>query len=144
MKINTKTRYGVRLLLDLARHYNKGFLQLNEIAKEEKISIKYLEQIAILLRAAKLIVSQRGAQGGYQLARDPSTITVAEIFEKLEGSLSIIECLVDGDCNRGGHCVTQNVWKKVNDAVRTTLESVTLQDMADEQSRIRQEPQFVI
>lgn len=132
MKLNTKTRYGLRMLFQLALNYDKGTLQLNEIARREDISEKYLEQIVSVLRSAGLVVSQRGAQGGYSLAREPEKVPLSEIVEKLEGGLNIMDCLEDTRCSNDSRCVARNVWKKVNDAMVGTLRSITLADMVND------------
>jgi len=114
IKLSTKGRYGTRLMLNLALHYNAGkeAVVLKNISKEEDLSIRYLEQIIIPLKINKLVKSVRGAGGGYTLARDPSRITVCEIIEVLEGSCALVDCLEDPDiCERIGECTTQVVWK---------------------------------
>lgn len=131
MKLSTKSRYASRLMVNLAFSYQKGPAQLNEIARKEEISEKYLSQIVILLRGAGLIRSVRGAKGGYLLTRDPAQITLRDIVEVMEGGLNIVDCLKEEDaCGRSGKCLTRQVWDKVSLAIRTTLEEITLKDLA--------------
>jgi len=138
MRLSTKGRYGARLMLDLALHYGKGPVLLKNIAKSEEISRSYLDQIVPLLRAAKLINSGRGAHGGYTLARAPSEITLKEVIESLEGSLSPVECIdTPSVCQRNQLCVTRDIWKKLGEKMSGVLETLTLQDMVEEK-RIRE------
>ncbi|MGC8764697.1 MAG: RrF2 family transcriptional regulator [Brevinematia bacterium] len=129
MKLSTKTRYGLRLLIGFALRYNHGFVQLNEVAKAEGISEKYAEQIVRLLKVGGILISQRGVQGGYTLAQHPREITVFKIFEALEGKFNIIDC---GKCLRKVDCVAKKVWGKLTESMVNTLKSITLQDLVDE------------
>ncbi len=130
MKLSTRTRYGLRLMYQLALQYNQGPIQLSEIAETEEVSEKYLGQIVIHLRAAKLIQSHRGAQGGYFLAKPPNRINVFEIVQALEGDVSIVGCTENPDsCERSGECAATEVWKILSEAIRKTLETISLQDM---------------
>ncbi|OHD31816.1 MAG: hypothetical protein A2086_05415, partial [Spirochaetes bacterium GWD1_27_9] len=114
MKLSTRSRYGVRLMFELAVNYNKGAMQLNDISSKEEISEKYLSQIVIQLRLSGLINSIRGSQGGYLLAKRPEEITIKDIVESLEGGLDIVDCVEDQTtCKRSTICVTQMVWKKL-------------------------------
>ncbi|MGA2142652.1 MAG: Rrf2 family transcriptional regulator [Brevinematales bacterium] len=144
MKLTTRTRYGLRLLFQLALNYDKGTVQLNEIAKKENISEKYLEQIASFLKSAGFITAQRGAQGGYQLANNPSSISLADVVSRLEGSLSVIDCLNGGECDKTGNCPAQNVWRKLDDAIKSSLMKVNLSEMVDDYRKICSEPSFEI
>ena len=131
MKLSTKSRYAARLMVNLAWNYEKGPVQLNEIARREDISEKYLSQIVITLRGAGLIQSVRGARGGYLLGRKPAEISLADIVEVMEGGLSIVNCLVEESrCDRSESCITRYVWDKVSLAVRKTLEEITLEELA--------------
>jgi Rrf2 family transcriptional regulator, cysteine metabolism repressor len=131
MKLTTRTRYGMRLLFNLAVNYEKGYIQLNDIAKKEAISEKYLEQIVSYLKSAGFVLSQRGAQGGYILSGRPSDIRLNDVVAKLEGTRSIIDCLEDKDCARSDGCPSQIIWKKLNDAIDNTLKNLSLADMVD-------------
>lgn len=144
MKLTTRTRYGVRLLFELALHYDQGYIQLNDIAKAEAISEKYLEQIVSFLKSAGFVQSQRGAQGGYVLARSPGSITMNDIVEKLEGTPYVVDCVDGGDCDRTSVCVAKNVWRKLSDAMKSTLSSITLADMVEDAKRKNEEVNYEI
>lgn len=132
MKLSTRTRYGLRLLLGLAVQYQKGFIQLHEIAHQEEISEKYLEQIVRFLKSANLVQSQRGAQGGYTLSKAPSQINLKTIVEVLEGSLAIVDCVETKECTRIGGCVTFKIWQKLSDNMKSTLEGITLENLVED------------
>jgi len=133
IRLSTKGRYGTRLMLDLASHYGKGPVLLKDIAESEELSRSYLDQIVPLLKAAKLINSGRGAHGGYTLARNPSEITLKEVIESLEGSLSPAECIdTPSVCRRNELCVTRDVWKKLGEKMSGFLETMTLKDIVNE------------
>ena len=130
MRISTRARYGLRLMLDLALKHGKGPIFLKEVSRSQEISEKYLGQIIMPLKAAGLVKSFRGAHGGYTLQRDPDKITVREIVATLEGDLNLVECVVNpAVCDRFALCVTQEVWGKVSRAVSETLEAITLADL---------------
>ncbi len=131
MKISTRVRYGLRLLIGLAHNYEKGYSQLGEIAKAENISEKYSEQIVRLLKLKGLLISQRGAKGGYILSLPPEKITVLMILEAMEGELNIIDCLKNSKCNKTSSCVARDVWKKLNEKMKETLSSITLKELAE-------------
>jgi Rrf2 family protein len=133
MKLSTRTRYGLRAILDLAVYQGKGPIQLKVIAQHQQISIKYLEQLIAILRSAGLVRSVRGAKGGYVLARPPQEIKVSDVFFALEGPSPIsVECLENKDsCARVLDCIAREVWVKVQDAIIEVLKSMTLQDLLD-------------
>jgi Rrf2 family protein len=132
IKLSTKGRYGTRLMLNLALHYNDGreAVVLKNISKEEDLSIRYLEQIIIPLKINKLVKSVRGAGGGYTLARDPSQINLCQIIEVLEGSCALVDCVEDLDsCERVTECATHEIWCEASDLLQNYFESKTLQDL---------------
>ncbi len=130
MKLSTRSRYGLRMMYSLAVNPGKTPLQLNEISAREDLSEKYLGQIVIHLRAAGLVTSVRGAQGGYFLSRPPEEITVLEIVECLEGDLSIVDCTSrPEECGRESYCAAVEVWRLLSRKVRETLGEITLADM---------------
>ena len=132
MKLSTRSRYGTRLLLDMAQHYNQGPIQLGDIARRQEISVKYLEQIIIPLKRAHFIETVRGPKGGHILARPPEEITVAEIVGLLEDSTSLVQCTERAEvCGRADTCPTRLIWKKASRAMFDTLKSVTLADMVE-------------
>lgn len=133
MKISTKGRYALRMLLDLAAHANDGFVTLKEVAERQDISKKYLEQIVTLLNRTDVLQASRGVTGGYKLAKAPACYTVGEILRITEGSIAPVGCLDDGEktCPRKAHCPTLPIWQGLNEAVTAYLDSITLQDVLD-------------
>ncbi|MDR1800775.1 MAG: Rrf2 family transcriptional regulator [Lachnospiraceae bacterium] len=133
MKISTKGRYALRMMLDLAEHKESGYISLKEIATRQEISKQYLEQIVTLLHTSDFLRTNRGKQGGYMLAKDPSKYTVAQILRITEGTLSPVACLDSevNECNRAGFCKTLPVWKGLEEVITNYLEGITLQDLLD-------------
>jgi Rrf2 family protein len=131
MKLSTRGRYGARALVELAKHDGEGPLALKEMAERQQIPVKYLEQIAMVLKSAKLIKSVRGPSGGYTLARPPEEINLLEIVETLEGSLSFVNCVKDpSTCDRVESCAFNDLWKRISVETSKILRSVTLAEMA--------------
>ena len=123
-------------MLELALCYGKGPVLLKDIAKRQEISEGYLEHLLPLLKATGLINSSRGAHGGYTLAKAPSEITLKEVVQALEGSLSLVECVdTPAVCQRVRSCVTRDIWKKLGEKISETLTSVTLKDMVEMQKK---------
>jgi len=136
MKLSTKGRYGARLMLDLALHYEEGLILLKDIAKRQEISEKYLWQLIPPLKNAGLINSTRGAHGGYMLAKPPAQITLKEIVVTLEGPMCLVECVDNPSlCSRVDTCVSRDVWHEVSEKILQTLESFTLENMVEKQKR---------
>ncbi len=133
MKISTKGRYAVRMLLDLAEHENGGFIALKEIAERQGISKKYLEQIVPVLNKSNILQTNRGFQGGYRLAKSPDKYTVGMILRLTEGSLAPVACLEQSpnECERSDSCPTLYVWKGLYDVINNYLDSITLRDILD-------------
>ena len=130
MKLSTKTRYGTRLILDMAQHYGQGAIQLGEIANRQGISLKYLEQIIRPLKQADFIKSFRGAKGGHILSKPPEEITVGEIVAVLEGGDTLIHCDKDPDeCERVDSCLTRYVWQEAAMAMFQRLSTITFADL---------------
>ncbi|NPV49469.1 MAG: Rrf2 family transcriptional regulator [Armatimonadetes bacterium] len=130
MRVSTRTRYGVRAMMELAIHDGPEPVSVRQIAEAQELPVKYLEQLIAALRAAELVRSQRGIGGGYLLTRRPEEITVADIYEALEGPLVPVECLSDSvECSREDICATRDVWSRVTDAVREVLTATTLADL---------------
>lgn len=133
MKLSTRTRYGVRAILELAENVGKGPLQLRVIASRQDISAKYLEQLMAILKSAGLIRSIRGAKGGYVLAKPADKIRLDEVFHCLEGTVTTAECVEDENyCQRAAGCAARIVWTQVHRAIEEVLEAVTLQDLIDQ------------
>lgn len=137
MKISTKGRYAIRLMLDIALNDNGQPVRIKDISKRQGISDKYLEQIISVLNKAGYVKSIRGPQGGYTLAKKPKEYTVGMILRLTEGSLAPVSCLEfeENDCPRQDQCVTLELWKKIDDAVKDVVDNVTLEDLVDWQSR---------
>ena len=134
MKLSTKGRYGVRLMVDLALHHREGPVLLKDIAERQAVSEKYLWQLIPPLKNAGLVNSTRGAHGGYSLAKPPIQITLKEIVTTLEGPMSLVECVGDPSiCSRAGICATRDVWKDVSQKILQVLESFTLEEMVQKQ-----------
>lgn len=135
MKISTKGRYSLRMMLDLAEHQGDGFVALKEIAKRQEISKKYLEQIIPILNQSKILQTNRGYQGGYRLARTPAQYTVGEILRMTEGNLSPVACLEQkpNQCERCGECATLPVWEGLERVINEYLDGITLQDILEQQ-----------
>ena len=132
MKVSTRTRYGIRAILDLAEYSGEGPLQLRVIAQHQDISIKYLEQLMAMLRSAGFVRSIRGARGGYLLAKPANDIRLADVFRCLEGPVVTADCIESEDyCPRAADCVVKEVWAQAEQAIMNVLQSVTLQDLAD-------------
>jgi Rrf2 family iron-sulfur cluster assembly transcriptional regulator len=130
MKFSTKSRYGTRLMLDMAQHYNQGPVQLGDIAKRQDISVKYLEQIIIPLKKEHYVRSVRGPKGGHILAKAPDEITVGEIVALLERGDSLTECSDNPRvCDRSETCPTRYVWKEAARAMFERLSAITLADL---------------
>ncbi len=137
MKISTKGRYALRLMLDLALNNTGEVITIKTIAARQEISEKYLEQIISLLNRAGYVKSIRGAQGGYRIAKDPAEYTVGMILRLTEGSLLPIDCLEDEEeCGRSGSCVTREVWQELYDAICSVVDRITLQDLVERQKSI--------
>jgi len=123
-------------MLELALCHGKGPILLKDIAKREGISEGYLEHLLPPLKASGLINSRRGARGGYSLSKAPSEITLKEIVQTMEGSLSPAECVdAPGVCKRVDFCVTRDIWKELGEKISQTLGSVTLKDMVERQKK---------
>lgn len=137
MKISTKGRYALRMMLDLAMNQGGDFVSLKEIAERQNISKKYLEQIVPLMNKSGMLKTNRGNHGGYRLVKNPDQYTVGEILRVTEGSLAPVACLEYDpiDCERAGECMTLPVWKGLYKAVTDYLDNITLQDIIDKNAQ---------
>lgn len=135
MKISTKGRYALRLMLDLAYNHTGSFIPIKNVSQRQDISDKYLEQIITQLSRAGLVKSARGAQGGYMLAKAPADYTVGEILRVLEGNLAPVACVdaAQAVCSRADECVTIDVWRQITDAVNKVVDNITLADLVEQQ-----------
>ena len=132
MKLSTRGRYGVRIMLELALHFGEGPVLLKDIAERQAISEKYLWQLINPLKSMGLIKSIRGARGGYVLARDPAEINLREILRILEGSLCLVDCVDDpAACDRSESCITREIWSETSKNISQSLESMTLGKMVE-------------
>ena len=137
MKLSTRSRYGTRMMLDIAQHYDAGPVQIGDIARRQDISVKYLEQLVIPLKKADYVKSVRGPKGGYMLARHPKEITVGEIVKVLEGGVNLSDCIENPDlCEKSTDCLTRGLWEEATKAVYDTLNSVTLSEMIETGKRV--------
>jgi len=141
LKFSTRSRYGLRAMLELALNYSSDEpMPLFQIAENQGISEGYLEQMMTFLRKGGLVRSVRGAQGGYLLTREPSRITAGEIVRCLEGPLSPTDCVNENDpehCTRADYCVTRLLWEKVREAMAGVLDNTTLEDLCKEADSAR-------
>lgn len=135
MKISTKGRYAVRVMIDLAVNDTGEYMKVNQIAKRQGISEKYLEQIIGILNRADFVKSTRGAQGGYKLTRPPEAYTVGMILRLTEGSLSPVACLEDDSngCERSDTCQTIAVWRQLEEAMNQVVDHITVGELARKQ-----------
>ena len=132
MRISTKGRYALRLMLDLALYGNGTCISLRDISARQNVSVKYLEQIVVILARAGFVKSVRGPQGGYRLARPPKDYTAGEILRLSEGSLAPVPCLEDdtNSCPRSAECATVVLWSRLNQAISGVVDGMTLEDLA--------------
>ena len=136
MRISTKGRYAIKLMLDLATNDNGEPIRLKDVARRQEISEKYLEQIISVLNKAGYVKSVRGPQGGYSLQRRQQEYTVGMILRLTEGCLSPVDCVApDGSgCEKGDACVTRILWKKIDDAINEVVDNITLEDLLNWQA----------
>ena len=138
MKLSTRSRYGTRMMLDMAQHYDRGPIQMGDIAKRQDISVKYLEQLIIPLKKANYVQSVRGPKGGHMLARSPDRITVGEIVDLLEGGIHLTHCVENpGVCEKSEDCLTRSLWQQATRAMHEKLNSVTLSEMIQKSQKLK-------
>ena len=138
MKISTRGRYALRLMIDIGMNDKDNPVRIKDIAQRQEISEKYLEQIVSVLNKAGYVRSSRGPQGGYRLARAPKDYTVGDILTLIEGSLAPVACLDTpvNECPREPFCPTLILWKKIDDAVHGVVDSITLEDLLKWQDQL--------
>ncbi len=136
MTISTKGRYALRIMMDLAGHMGET-VKLKDVAARQELSEKYMEQIIAVLNKAGYVRSTRGAQGGYQLVKEPESYSVGMILRLTEGSLAPVECLAENalPCDRSGKCATVEIYRRIYDAVNQVIDNTTLQDLLDIEAR---------
>ena len=136
MKLSTKCRYGARAIMEIARSYKQGPIKRKDIVKNQSISDSYLENILISLKTSGIIITLRGASGGYMLRRSPSEVNLLEIVNALEGSLAPVECLDNPSiCPRTKTCATRVVWGKLKDAKEEVLRNCTVKELIDNEEK---------
>lgn len=127
MKVSTKGRYGLRILIDIAANSKDSPRMIKDIAASQGISSKYVSGLALKLRNAGFIKSVRGVNGGYVLAKSPNAISILEVFEAMEGEVAIVDCLADPNCcGRCETCQARNIWKTANDSLKNSMGWITL------------------
>lgn len=130
MKLSTRSRYGTRILVDLAHHYNQGPVQIGEISKRQDISVKYLEQLIRPLKKANLVTSVRGPKGGHLLAKKPREVTLGEIVRLFEGQSELVECISDPKrCAMSDDCRVRLAWQEATNALYRRLDATTIADL---------------
>ena len=138
MKISTKGRYALRMMVDLSINNNGSYISLKDISARQGISDKYSEQIINQLSKSGLVKSIRGAKGGYMLSKSPAEYTVGDVLRVMEGSLAPVACLDDenNNCERASSCVTLEVWQELNKAINNVVDNITLEDLVNRQKQL--------
>lgn len=133
MKISTKGRYALRMMLDMVQHQKQGPVALKDIAERQNVSKKYLEQIALVLSQEGVLQGTRGHQGGYRMIIDPAECSVYDVLASVEGSMHPVACLdhSPNDCERCNGCETLYVWQGLDEVIQNYLKNITLQDVLD-------------
>ena len=141
MKISTKGRYALRMLIELAQRKEEGFIPLKEIAQKQDISKKYLEQIVPIMNHSGLLLTNRGYQGGYKLAKDPTEVSIGMILRATEGSMAPVSCLENQQdiCDRSEICMALTVWKGLEKVINEYLDGISLQDIIEENKILQQD-----
>lgn len=133
IKFSTRGEYGIRMMVEIARHYKSGPVSLTEVARAEDLPLPYLEQLVGRLRKSNLLLSHQGAHGGYELARTPGDVTIGDVLRALEGPIAPMMCATeaidDVECARQSLCTVSTVWQRVRDAVAGALDSITLAEL---------------
>lgn len=141
MKLSTKGRYGLRALIDLAVYSQEDVVSIQSIAQRQQISDNYLEQLMAKLKKAGLVISLRGANGGYRLAKPAAEISVGDVLRALEGDLDAVTCpgrKEEGGCDTADICVTRYVWERINDSIANTVDTMMLEELVEESRRLIQ------
>lgn len=140
MKLSTKGRYGLSAMIDLACFSEKEAVSLNSIAERQHISEGYLEQLIAKLKKAGLVISVRGALGGYRLARPSKEISVGDILRALEGSINAVDCpgITSDGCGESDFCVNKYVWQRINESIQKTTDEIKLSDLIAESRRVKE------
>ncbi|MBO7179549.1 MAG: Rrf2 family transcriptional regulator [Clostridia bacterium] len=136
--VSAKGRYALRIFIDLAQNQGDGYVALSEVSKRQDVSLKYLETIVATLVRSGLLRSQRGISGGYRLSRDAKDISIYEIFNSTEGSLSPVACINCGEsfCNRANSCYTKEMWTSVDNLINNYFKNISVQDLVEKNVEI--------
>lgn len=148
LKLSTKGRYGLRAFIDIAIFGNEEPVPLTNVAKRQDISISYLEQLMAKLKKAGLIVSVRGANGGYEIAKDKGRISVGDVLRALEGDLAPVNCAAAHEsgqtCAASGACLSKIVWIKINDSINNTVDSIYIDELVKDSDYNNKNKEVVI
>lgn len=145
MKLSTKGRYGLRALIDLALYSEEEPVSIQSIAKRQNLSESYLEQLVRKMRTAGLVVSVRGAGGGYQLSRPAEEISVGDVLRALEGNLDAVSCNANTEgCEGADLCVTKYVWARINESITQAVDSISIEQLLEESRKIRNKGQVSV
>ncbi len=137
MKLSTRSRYGTRMLLDIAIHGGSGPVRIGDISQRQGVSVKYLEKLIRPLKQARYVKSRRGPKGGHMLSRPPEEIFLGDVVKLLEGDLALTECVEDGTvCPVSERCLTRNVWREASEAMYNRLQAVRLSDLIQDATRL--------
>ena len=138
MRMNTQTRYSLRALLELARCHGGPPVPMSTLARDERLSRKYLHALLTDLKSAGLVRSIRGVTGGFVLARDPAEIRLSEVYHAVEGPVSLVDCVTDTDaCDRSTGCTARQVWQELSDGIENLLENITLESLITPEKKTR-------
>ncbi len=136
MKLSTKTRYGTRILIELAINIDKGAVQVSKIAASQKIPVKYLEQILRLLKLAGIVKSVRGPKGGHLLVKKPEDISLGQIVRLFEGQADLVECVTSPEkCDMSSECLVRNAWYEATNVLYEKLDGISIADLISESGK---------
>ena len=145
MKLSTKTRYGARILIELALNVDKGAIQVSKIAASQQIPVKYLEQILRTLKMAGIVNSVRGPKGGHLLAKDPETINLGQVVRLFEGQTDLVECVSSPEkCNMASECLVRNAWHDATKVLYEKLDGISIADLIDDKNSLPNCNPFVL
>jgi len=140
LRLSSRGHYGLKAMLDLAQNYGEKPVSLKSIALRQNLSEHYLEQLIAKLKKADLVKSVRGSKGGYILAREPSQLTVGDVFRAMEGPVAPLLCVSEENpvgCDEADYCITRSVWAKVRDGIVSVIDSITLEDLCQEAKKFK-------
>lgn len=145
MKISTKGRYALRMMIDIARQESGEWISIKDISERQGISVKYLEQIVTQLTKSGMLLSSRGSQGGYMLSRTPDRYTIGEILRAMEGNLAPVACFENNEnlCERKDICPTLDFWSGLYKTINNYVDSYTLKDLTDKDAAKRSTEYFI-